>query len=219
MKTKSYGLLLAAVLAVAVAPIASAAVCATDTNVTVGSFSCTDDGLTFSNFTVSGSSGISSAIIGLTGETIVGDDVTLTFSIGGVTYTGGANLGDIDFQYIVTGGIVGIDVSATGSGETGNLTINETACTAAFTGESCDATQLANIQAISTGSNASASSTPFIDTSTVYINKDIQFNGLSTSGFNNSVVVGSSVPEPMTFSLLGAGLLGLGLLGRRRLRK
>jgi hypothetical protein len=27
------------------------------------------------------------------------------------------------------------------------------------------------------------------------------------------------VPEPMTMTLVGAGLLGLGLFGRRRLRK
>jgi PEP-CTERM motif len=30
---------------------------------------------------------------------------------------------------------------------------------------------------------------------------------------------GATVPEPMTFSLMGAGLLGLGILGRRRSRK
>jgi hypothetical protein len=28
-----------------------------------------------------------------------------------------------------------------------------------------------------------------------------------------------SIPEPMTLTLMGAGLLGLGLLGRRRMRK
>jgi hypothetical protein len=51
--------------------------------------------------------------------------------------------------------------------------------------------------------------------SEVWIIKNINSGSAPFSEVEQSYLV----PEPMTFSLIGAGLLGLGLLGRRRVRK
>jgi hypothetical protein len=52
----------------------------------------------------------------------------------------------------------------------------------------------------------------------VFINKDIQFNGfMAMSEVTNSHL--SGVPEPMTLSMMGIGLLSLGLLRRRQAGK
>jgi hypothetical protein len=59
----------------------------------------------------------------------------------------------------------------------------------------------------------------------IHVNKDITIfpfdNQGGTVAFNFSEVtqIVSQVPEPMTMSLMGAGLLALGVLGRRRRRQ
>ena len=47
-------------------------------------------------------------------------------------------------------------------------------------------------------------------------NSDLGFVGMDSLLKDDTV---RSIPEPMTLTLMGAGLLGLGLLGRRRMRK
>jgi hypothetical protein len=67
----------------------------------------------------------------------------------------------------------------------------------------------------STNGQAAFAQAVFASTSPVYIKKDLNFEGATTSEFTNSQLT----PEPMTFSLMGVGLLGLGIFGRRRLSK
>jgi len=73
---------------------------------------------------------------------------------------------------------------------------------------------LANYSVMSGGNNANASGgfAPF--SGEIYIQQDIDYEGATAVGFVDS----QTISEPMTFSLVGASLLGLGLLGRR-LRK
>jgi hypothetical protein len=127
---------------------------------------------------------------------------------------------DVYFFFKVTGPVTQVDLSASGSVGTG---INEAYCSAAFVNNACPAgSQVSG--SISVGSNESNPGTPFGTTvSTLYIFKDIQLNntlGTNTgelSSFSQSFH--TAVPEPMTFSLMGAGLLGLGLLRKRAGRK
>lgn len=187
-------------------------------------FSCGLGTLTFSNFTVTPSAGFTSATVGINGpgSGVANGDASIEFSVGGLLGPGVAGgTGDILLNYVVTGGLIGLDLNlqATQISSGGSMSIFETACTAAFIGGACSSSDggvtLANFFVTSTGNDAQNSEL-FASAygGPIYIKKDIQFNGASASEFSNSQLV----PEPMTFSLLGLGLLGIGLAGRR-LRK
>jgi hypothetical protein len=230
------GFFAVAALAAAMASTASASeLCAGVSDVTTiaAAGGCTVSGSTllFNNFDVSASAGFTSATIGISsasfGTAVFGSDVDLAFQIGGLSDTIPAPqsvvdaTGDIQLAYTVTGGIIGLDmvVQASPVLPGGSLTVSEVACTAAFVADACSGTTLANFTVTSSG--LPASKTELFTTSysgEVYILKDLSYDGATTSSLVNSQVV-STVPEPMTFSLLGAGLLGLGLVGRRRLQK
>jgi hypothetical protein len=228
MKSKFYGLFAVAALAAATASTASASVlCAGISDVTTiaGLGGCTVAGssMLFSNFSVSASAGFTSAQVGLApvgqGTTTIGPDVDLAFQIGGLQGTGvAAALGDVELLYTVQGGMSGVDITLQASPVTtgGIVTVTEVACNQAFVAGVCGGTTLANYTVISSG-NAVSNQEFFIPSyfGEVWIKKDISYDGATTSELVNSQI---SVPEPMTFSLMGAGLLGLGLLGRR-LRK
>lgn len=165
----------------------------------------------FSNFTVSPTT----ATIGINTDPnvtkVANGNVYLGFQVSGLQ----SLTTDVLLNYVVTGGIQGIDLSfqaSPGQGG-GNVTITEIACKVAFTLGVCagEGNTLANLVVISNGNAAFGSST-FAGTGTVYIKKDIQFNNASMSDFVNS----HAVPEPMTLSMMGIGLLGLGLARRRQ---
>ncbi len=223
MRTKFSGVLALAALVAAMASTASATeVCAGVTNVTtIGAAGCDvagDPGVVFSNFTVS-VVGASSATVGISADSFADGQVDLQFQIalGAEPIPGTA---DIQLSYEVTGGIDGVDdaFQASPLGPGGSVTISEVACAAPMT-TSCPlptVNTLANYAGTSTGQLVQDSAT-FSTTSPVYILKDIDFADAAMSVFTNSQAV-STVPEPMTFSLIGAGLLGFGLL-KRRVRK
>ena len=203
--------------------------CSTVTNVTTltGSNTCSVTGasLVFSNFSVSPSAGFSSGSVTVgignsgVGTGVVGNDVNVVFQI-----QGGAGTGDILLIYEVTGGMTGIDLgfTATPLSDGGSVTVTEIACdSSGVTAAGCNGTQFANIGGMSTGSIVSQSTTFASGVQgTVWIKKDIDYNDALMSEVLNSQIIPSidPVPEPVTLSLVGVGLLGIGLLARR-LRK
>jgi hypothetical protein len=226
MRVRVSNLLVAAVAAVGMASMASATpLCSAGTSdVTAGgtgTYSCTIGNLTFSDFTVSTTGDLDPTIVGLTanppgatGQS--GSEAYLEFQFSAVFSDAPLDVGDLLISYQVTGGILGVDTSFTGvpTEAGGTVQLLEKVCSVAFVNTNCDGS-LYTLTATSTNGSAASTGITFASLATAYISKDISFNGAAMSEFVNSQLV----PEPMTFSLMGAGLLGLGLLGRRLRKK
>jgi hypothetical protein len=198
------------------------------------SITCTVNNLTFSNFfyNVAGGSGTPSIELTQGGVTTSGSEVYLNFN---------PNLGspslisDLHFSFTVTGFLSGADLENFGSGSS----IQEEACTTLInspTNSGCGGTIYWNTvdndsQASSCIGNVAGGDPAGLLSSTgnttacafgagvssLVVWKDISLQNPST-GHLTSFTESFAVPEPMTLSLMGAGLLGLGLL-RRRLTK
>lgn len=70
-----------------------------------------------------------------------------------------------------------------------------------------------------TPGDPSASSLMFAPQSTVWVFENIEAGGAPFNVLDSFGADAGGVPEPMTLSLMGAALLGLGILGRKKLRK
>ena len=169
----------------------------------IGAFSgsptdqCTAYGDTFSNFSIYFNAGFTSTPFSM----------TVTFNSNGDIHFGSSEGPgqDINLQYEISPGILGMTLSSGGSAGTSVL---ENICSTQqpFPGGSCGGTLLGS------GSVTGPTSTFISVTGSAH---DWVFKDISgTSTFDQTVI-----PEPMTYSLMGAGLLGLGLLGRRLRRK
>lgn len=198
------------VLGLAVAASATPVSCVSleGDNVTTIS-SCQLGSLTFSDFGVNSSpSGVTIALSSV-GTGVSGDEVDLGFQM---TEPIGVRPIDTILSYAVTGTLIGVDVSQNGV----DTSIQETVCSAPFSGGICPSGDvLANYSNPPTPNGTEVFLTSPV--TTAYILKDIQepSQDSTISSFVNSQVV----PEPMTFSLIGMGLLGIGVMGRRRSRK
>jgi hypothetical protein len=211
---------------VATASMASAAVASCDNvgvPVNVVGLTVTCGGLTFSNFSVVNAANAAGASIDLISATFVNGTAFLNFNPNMAAAAGSYQ--DIQLFFTVTGGINQIDLGVGGS----RATIVETVCSAPYSGAGiCGGTQLSTATVYSNTPNQPIYADPFAFTTPVYIFKDIQVDGRQSAIFGapaNGALSGFSqsfhtaVPEPMTLSMMGLGLLGLGLARRRQQAK
>ncbi len=191
---------------------------------------CSIGSLSFSNFSFlldSGSFSTSAPDISVEDAAVIGSQAILQFD---PNIAAGS---DLLFEDQVTGGTFGVDLSTTIAG-TGF--VNETVCTVFASNGICSpADTLAILNVSGQGSNpesvsasigeacsgcsfstagGNASVTFGVGQGEVWIIKDINSGSAAFSEVEQSY----GTPEPMTMSLVGFGLLGLGLVGRK-LRK
>ena len=210
--------------AVMLAPSASAAAaCVNGTYATYVGTSCTIDGLLFSNFDF-GSSG-TTVLDASTVSVKVINGPTFGFEFDTSMSVGANQTEDILIGFIVSGTISDLHASFNGAySGTGTSSDTETYCqngtalppaaNCSGTGQVLDQVKLTNPPFVLT--------VPPVDfvpsLTTIAISKDINVSG----GPNGTATISqitdtfsTPVPEPVTFSLMGVGLLGLGLLKKR----
>ena len=185
-----------------------------------GTFSCSLGGLTFSNFQVIAAAGNMSPEVDLVSANTAGGTVNLNFNPN--MSAAGTNQ-DLYLFYTVSGGVT--TVGGTNAGA--NATIHEIACLISFTTANvCPApatNELANFPIFSTAGQRTASVSVAANTS-ISIFKDIQVappgsltsftQSFGTNG--NGGGSGGEVPEPVSFLLMGSGLVALSLLRKVR---
>jgi len=168
-------------------------------NVYSSTFSCQIGSNVFSNFSIVTNAGFPASSLFSLALTVNTAGTTLDF---GITESGGE---DVRLFFQISGGIndMGLTVAGVGS------TILETICSADLAGATIcpTGTQLANF-AVTSGNGGDSG--VFAVVPTDYVFKDIEA-GSGISDFQQTII-----PEPMTLTLMGAGLLGLGIYGRRR---
>lgn len=216
MSKKIFGIVVA-LAAFAAVGSASTVACSPDGTANVVGSTIDCGPFTFSNFTVQPSSGGSATISMTAFSGSYWDSLTglaiLKFQIGGTQ----GPLTDVLFGYEVTGPLVGIDLSNPLT--SGDVNISEAICLQAFVNGVCNSmpTGLVGNNPLYAPPNTHVSNS-FNETQTAFIEKDIQFGAEGhISDFTESHL--SAVPEPMTLSMMGFGLLGLGLMRRRQTGK
>jgi hypothetical protein len=183
------------------------------------SFTC--DGLTFSNFDLINLTGTNGGHLDI-------NNVTYDTTTNIVNLNENPNLGSGGHEnllFTVTGPLVEIDMSVGGT----LATVTERACanpvstTGTLAGLCTNAAGTTNATplgqfTVSSGELGQPIAATFGANSPTYIYKDIAAGvGGGLSDMNESF--GSGVPEPATMTLLGASLLGLGMLRRRASQK
>ena len=213
---KLFALLAVAALPLIMPSTASAlAVCGGGVDVTTynADGGCTADGLILSNFSVVDAGNPDQELVNAVTSS-VGADGTVYFQFNpNLALTGVSQ--DIHFFFTVTGTIDGVDLT---NGGTGNTSINEQLCTAAWVNGVCTGSLIGSGLVAGSGQ----SDTDFFSAvSTAYVFKDI-FKGLAVTGIVSEGHLTSftqsfhTVPEPATAGLLGLAFLTVARKLRRR---
>jgi hypothetical protein len=168
--------------------------------VTDNTDTCTlSDGQVFSNFAFYANSGFTTSTP--FSVTVTVSNNTLNFGTTNMAGTGE----DIQVLFQTTPGVTGVNLDTGGADS-----VTEIVCGTAFApgSETCPGTNL-NTSVLSSfnGTSANSQITPV---TTDFFLKDDSGGSFFSQTF---------APEPMTMSMMGVGLLGLGILGRRRVRK
>jgi len=182
----------------------AAPVCGGSQNVLSAGFTCEFDGLLFSNFSVVNAGNVPNPSMNLVSANSNGGYVNLNFNPSLAAQSGAV---DVWFYFTVTGGINGIDLTLAGI----NGSLNDFACATPFVNNVCQSGALASLVVFS-GNSAAASFPNDVFQSPVYIYKNILVQG---PGELSSFTQSFHIPEPISFVLIGSGLLGLGLLRRK----
>ncbi len=185
------------------------------TTVLATSTGCDAGGLNFSNFSVSANPATMNVL--LANVDVTSSSVNLGFQIGGFAFSLPTSAPDLRLSYEVKGTTTGVDNLFGGSPGTSLL---EIVCDSKgiASGTSCVDTPLGFILNSGLQHGSLTFATPQTN---IWIIKDItvqsNFTGtaVEVSDFTNSHAT-STIPEPMTLSMMGAGLLGLSLMSRRR---
>ena len=201
-----------------VAALGSAApMCTNGTiNLSTTMLNCSLGGLTFSDFAVISAGGNPSPEVDVRITTDASSNVTLAFNpnIGSATMTQ-----DIWLFYKVGGSATSVTGTLTGV----SAAISEHGCTAAYVNFACSGSSLGGF-VISSGGTESASLA--LTGSAAWLFKDINvrtgggltlFTQTFPGGGTGTGSGGGEVPEPVSFILMGSGLVALSLL--RKVRK
>lgn len=169
-----------------------------------GASGCTVGSLDFNNFQIYTNSGFSTT----------GFSMTVSFTGSSLSFGTSLSAGqDIELEYEITPGISSMSMSAGPGGG-----VSETICSSEMNigppNAGVCAAEINGGTLLGTASIGGSGFTSFTvsPSKTDWIFKDI--NGVSE--FTQTF---SAVPEPMTLSLIGVGLLGIGILRRRRVSK
>lgn len=186
----------------------AATACSVGANVLTAGFSCSVGGLTFSNFTSTNDN----SSLGITIQTVNSDGFTLSPNL---PTNGNPSLNDINLQFKVAGGVTGVGLSLNG---VSSAFVTERVCDAngfgaPGSGICADGNTLAFLTAFGGGLPKSVT---FATADPIWIFKDINDGGAALSEVTQVYTSSSTVPEPMTLSMMGVGLLGLSLISRRR---
>jgi hypothetical protein len=173
---------------------------------------CQFGGLTFFGWNVFGAGLTSVTVFFGTGSNVSGSTVNVSFQLSYAPIPPPAGA-DILLSYAVSGLLLGVDL-VLGTFD-GPVAIIENVCAVPFQQGGCPDDNL--LATLSVHPAKRRDEKFFAPHQTIYIRKDIVFGsegGLITD-FTNS----HHVPEPVTLSLTGLGLLAAGWLGRRRVRR
>ncbi|MEP7353997.1 MAG: PEP-CTERM sorting domain-containing protein [Acidobacteriota bacterium] len=177
---------------------------------------CTVGTLTFNTFTVSAGQ------VGITGINNPGvSGVGLNFN---PNLTDASVLNDIHFSFSVTGPISSLSLVYAFDGATGTGTsaIGEKICDSVGVNASglCLGTQLATLNTATNIIGTPASGTvSFAPQTTIFIWKDINITGNDHLSSFDQNFSSTTAPEPATLSMLGLGLVGLGIAARKRMKR
>jgi len=190
----------------AAALIATAApTCVGPSDVLAPGFACSLAGLTFSNFSAQPASvPIFTPVVALVSAQVVGSVAYLHFN---PNLTSGQ---DLWFYYQVSPGALGVDLANGGAPQDSIL---ERVCTAPYGpphGNTCPGNEVAVLVMSGGQWGEVLFSGP---QPRLYVFKDLL---AGSGGHITSFTQSWHVPEPMTLSLIGVGLVALGLLRRRR---